>query len=74
MMAKCVYCNSDYSDERAELGFNYCMADSCHNKGLSESRQAFLKIYTPALLHKSNYFWTRRDSLTDLNVRADLDR
>lgn len=73
-MAKCLYCESDYSDERAELGYDYCMADKCQQLGMSKSKQEFLKEYTPALLHKCNYFWVKKTELTQLNVRADLDR
>jgi hypothetical protein len=39
---------------------------------LDVSERAFRKIYTPALLHKSNYFWVKKTELKSLNVRADL--
>ena len=72
-MAKCVYCSSDYLDERFALGYDYCLADKCQMIGLDKSERAFRQIYTPALLHKSNYFWVRKTELKSLNVRADLE-
>jgi len=71
-MAICKYCNSEFSDERLEAGYDYCMVGDCANKGLAEKTAEFRKIYIPALLHKCNYFWTRRDQLQLLNVRSDL--
>lgn len=73
-MAKCVYCSSDYSDERFDLGYDYCLGDKCQQLGMSKSKQEFLEEYTPALLHKCNYFWIKKSELKQLNVRADLDR
>lgn len=73
-MAQCVYCESDYSDERSELGYNYCMADKCQQQGLNQAKRDFLEEYTPALLHKCNYFWIKKTELKQLNLRADLDR
>jgi hypothetical protein len=72
-MAVCVYCSSKYSDERASLGYNYCLSDSCQKLGLDKSEREFRKEYTPALLHKCNYFWVKKTDLKLLNVRADLD-
>ena len=72
-MATCCYCNKDYSDERSELGYKYCLAYDCANKGMRESKEEFLKEYTPALLHKSNYVWVKKSELTQVNTRADLD-
>ena len=72
-MAICVYCNEQYIDERLDAGYDYCLAESCQKRGLDKSEREFRRIYTPALLHKSNYFWTRKDELKFLNVRADLD-
>ena len=71
-MAICIYCSSDYLDERLELGYDYCLAESCQRFGLDKSERAFRKIYTPALLHKSNYFWIKKSELKSLNVRSDL--
>lgn len=71
-MATCVFCNSEYSDERLEAGYDYCMAEDCHKVGLDLKHREFLKVYTPALLHKCNYFWIKKTELTTLNVRADL--
>ncbi len=72
-MAVCVYCSSSYSDERLEIGYNYCLADNCQKLGLDKSEREFRKEYTPALLHKCNYFWVKKTDLKFLNVRADLD-
>jgi len=36
MMAICVYCEQTYSDERAEVGYDYCMSEGCQNKGLDK--------------------------------------
>lgn len=71
-MAICNYCNSSYSDERLDAGYDYCMAEGCHKIGLDKRQRDFLKVYTPALLHKCNYFWIKKSELTSLNVRADL--
>lgn len=71
-MAICKYCDSNYSDERFDAGYDYCMAESCHKIGLDQKHRDFLKVYTPALLHKCNYFWIKKSELTSLNVRADL--
>jgi len=35
-------------------------------------QREFRKEYTPALLHKCNYFWVKKSELKTLNVRADL--
>jgi len=72
MMAICVYCEQTYSDERAEVGYDYCMSEKCQNKGLDKSEREFRKEYTPALLHKCNYFWIKKSELKSLNVRSDL--
>lgn len=72
-MAVCVYCSSNYPDERFDIGYDYCMADSCQKVGLDKSEREFRKEYTPALLHKCNYFWVKKTDLKLLNVRADLD-
>jgi hypothetical protein len=71
-MAKCIYCELEFIDERFEAGYEYCLADKCQKIGLDISERAFRKIYTPALLHKSNYFWVKKTELKSLNVRADL--
>ena len=47
-MANCVYCESDYSDERAELGYDYCLGDKCQQLGMSKSKQEFLEEYNYA--------------------------
>jgi hypothetical protein len=72
-MATCVYCLSDYSDERSELGYDYCLEKECQHKGLGKSRSEFLDEYTPALLHKCNYFWVKKSELKQVNTRSDLD-
>lgn len=72
-MAVCVYCSEKYSDERLEAGYDYCMSDDCQKVGLDKSEREFRKEYTPALLHKCNYFWVKKTELKSLNVRADLD-
>ena len=72
-MAICIYCDEQYIDERLDAGYDYCLSESCQKLGLDKSEREFRRIYTPALLHKSNYFWTRKDELKFLNVRADLD-
>jgi len=71
-MAICKYCQSEYSDERAEVGYDYCMSEECQKIGLDKSEREFRKEYTPALLHKSNYFWIKKSELKTLNVRSDL--
>lgn len=72
-MAVCVYCSSHNLDERANSGYDYCLSEKCQKIGLDKSERAFRQIYTPALLHKSNYFWVRKTELKSLNVRADLE-
>lgn len=71
-MANCIYCLSEYIDERYEAGYEYCLDEKCQKIGLDVSERAFRKIYTPALLHKCNYFWVKKTELKSLNVRADL--
>ncbi|NDB56871.1 hypothetical protein EB001_00230 [bacterium] len=71
-MAICVYCEQEFSDERKEAGYDYCMAHDCHLKGLDVKHREFIKEYTVALLHKSNYFWIKKDQLQTLNTRSDL--
>lgn len=71
-MANCIYCNCSYSDERKEAGYDYCLATKCHNEGLDQKHREFLKVYTPALLHKSNYFWVKKSELRTLNTKATL--
>jgi hypothetical protein len=71
-MAICVYCESEYSDERSDAGYDYCLAEDCQKIGLDKSEREFRKEYTPALLHKSNYFWIKKSELKTLNVRSDL--
>jgi len=73
-MAKCIYCNNEYIEERKKAGYDYCLADSCHKIGLDLLHRDWLKDHTVALLHKCNYFWVRKSELKSLNVRADLDR
>lgn len=72
-MAVCVYCELIFSDERKEAGYDYCLNKDCQKQGLDKSEREFRKEYTPALLHKSNYFWVKKSELKSLNVRADLD-
>lgn len=71
-MAICIYCSSEYIDERLEAGYDYCLLETCQKIGLDKSEREFRKIYTPALLHKCNYFWIKKDELKTLNVRNDL--
>ena len=71
-MAQCIYCESEFIDERFEAGYEYCLDGKCQKIGLDDSERAFRKIYTPALLHKSNYFWVKKTELKSLNVRSDL--
>ena len=72
IMAICVYCEKEYIDERKEAGFDYCLADACYKQGIDKSEREFRKVYTPALLHKSNYFWVKKTELVTLNTRSDL--
>lgn len=72
-MAFCTYCEREYSDERSELGYDYCLSEQCQNLGLDKSEREFRQEYTPALLHKCNYFWVKKTDLRSLNVRADLE-
>lgn len=71
-MAICIYCSSEYIDERLAAGYDYCLSETCQKIGLDKSEREFRKIYTPALLHKSNYFWIKKTELKTLNVRNDL--
>jgi hypothetical protein len=71
-MAVCIYCSSEFIDERYEAGYEYCLSEPCQKIGLDKSEREFRKIYTPALLHKSNYFWIKKTELKTLNVRNDL--
>lgn len=32
-MANCVICGNEYAEERAELGYNYCMDKKCVKEG-----------------------------------------
>ena len=71
-MTICIYCNNEFLEERANLGYNYCLSNDCQKIGLDISEREFRKEYTPALLHKCNYFWIKKKELASLNVRADL--
>lgn len=71
-MAKCIYCSLEFIDERFEAGYDYCLDEKCNRIGLDKREREFRKIYTPALLHKCNYFWIKKSELTSLNVRSDL--
>jgi len=71
-MAICVYCNQEYIEERKEAGYDYCLANNCHLEGLNGKHREWLKEYTVALLHKSNYFWVKKSDLASLNTRSDL--
>jgi hypothetical protein len=71
-MATCIYCSSIFIDERYDAGYEYCLDERCQKIGLDVSERAFRKIYTPALLHKSNYFWVKKTELKSLNVRSDI--
>ena len=71
-MAICRICNEEFSDERFEAGYDYCMNETCNRIGLDERQREFRKEYTPALLHKCNYFWVKKSELTSLNTRADI--
>lgn len=70
---ECIYCGDWIPEERAEVGYDYCMSEDCQKQGLDKSEREFRKEYTPALLHKSNYFWVKKSELKYLNVRSDLD-
>lgn len=69
---ECKYCQETIMPERVEAGYSYCLADECQKIGLDESEREFRKQYTPALLHKCNYFWVKKDELATLNVRNDI--
>lgn len=71
-MAICKFCNEEFIEERFEAGYDYCMSEACQKIGLDESEREFRKEYTPALLHKCNYFWVKKSELTSLNTRADI--
>jgi hypothetical protein len=71
-MAKCVYCDDEFIDERKDLGYDYCLGEECQRKGLDKSEREFRSEYTPALLHKCNYFWVKKSELKHLNVRGDI--
>ena len=71
-MATCVYCSTEYIEERKEAGFDYCLANACYKQGVDKIEREFRKEYTPALLHKSNYFWVKKSELRTLNTRGDL--
>lgn len=71
-MATCKICNNEFIEERYEAGYDYCLDEKCQKIGLDISERAFRKIYTPALLHKCNYFWVKKTELKSLNVRNDL--
>ena len=53
-MAICVYCSSNYINERLEAGYDYCLSDKCQKIGVDLLQREFRKEYTPALLHKCN--------------------
>jgi hypothetical protein len=72
-MSICVYCECSFPVERFDAGYDYCLEVDCQKLGLDKSEREFRKEYTPALLHKSNYFWVRKSDLKSLNVRADLE-
>lgn len=71
-MNNCIYCSSIVLQERIDLGYDYCLSESCQKLGLDTSEREFRKLYTPALLHKCNYFWIKKTELKTLNVRSDL--
>jgi hypothetical protein len=71
-MAVCIYCSSEFIDERFEAGYEYCLSEECQKIGLDIAEREFRKEYTPALLHKSNYFWTKKSELVFMNTRADV--
>jgi hypothetical protein len=71
-MANCRFCQCEFIEERYEAGYDYCLDEKCNRIGLDEREREFRKVYTPALLHKCNYFWIKKSELTSLNVRNDL--
>lgn len=71
-MAICKFCNNEFIEERFEAGYDYCLDEVCNRIGLDEREREFRKVYTPALLHKCNYFWIKKDELKSLNVRSDI--
>lgn len=71
-MATCRICSEEFIDERFEAGYDYCLQENCQKIGLDESEREFRKQYTPALLHKCNYFWVKKDELHLLNTRSDI--
>lgn len=71
-MAVCKFCNNNFIDERFEAGYDYCLADKCQTLGIDERQREFRKVYTPALLHKCNYFWVKKTELASLNTRSDI--
>lgn len=71
-MATCIYCSSEFIDERYEAGYEYCLNEQCQKVGLDKLERDFRKEYTPALLHKCNYFWIKKTELKGLNVRSDI--
>lgn len=71
-MAECKFCNEQFSNERFDAGYDYCMEDKCNIKGMDERQREFRKEYAPALLHKCNYFWIKKTELASLNTRADI--
>jgi hypothetical protein len=71
-MPKCIYCEKEFIIERFELGYDYCLDNKCQIKGLDKLEREFRQEYTPALLHKSNYFWVKKSELKHLNVRGDI--
>lgn len=71
-MAVCVYCSSEFIDERYEAGYDYCLSEQCQKTGIDKAEREFRKEYTPALLHKCNYFWTKKSELKKLNTRSDI--
>ena len=71
-MALCKFCNNEFIEERFEAGYDYCLSDDCQKIGLDEREREFRKVYTPALLHKCNYFWIKKSELASLNVRSDI--
>ena len=36
-MAECIYCQSQFIDERFEAGYEYCLDDNCQRIGLDIS-------------------------------------
>ena len=72
-MVTCVYCGGKVIPERAEAGYNYCLAEPCRDLGMEQSLRDFRAEYTVGLLHKSNFVWVKKSELRSLNVRADLE-